>query len=227
MRLASGIQLERTTEWTAVTFERPRPVLSSAPVGGGDALAARIVNLWVDGPGAGAACADPAGTFARLAASRGWSGETVGLMTGVPPGRLALVRLARDPAGWTVLATAGTRNAHHAGEPAPAPAPAAAAGTINVIAITGQGLTGAARAEAIGLVAEAKASILTDLDVWPASGEGQATGTGTDATAVVCGDANDVSYTGHHTDSGVELARAVREAIARSLALGPAATPGG
>jgi len=219
MEVTPGIELTRTAAWTAVTFDRPRPVLSSAPVGGGDGWARRVVNLWVDGPAAADQCADPAAAFARLCGAQGWSGATVGLMTGVSPDRLALVRLALHADAWTVLATAGIRNAHRAGEPVPAPA---AAGTINVIAITGQGLTAAARAEAIALAAEAKASILADLGVVSATGHAPATGTGTDATAIICSDRGDTPYTGHHTDSGVELACAVRTAIARSLALEPA-----
>jgi adenosylcobinamide amidohydrolase len=216
MRLADGVQLERGSRWNAVAFAHPMPVLSSAPHGGGQTLARRIVNLCVDGPNAATLCDDPDGTFARLARAEAWAGPLVGLMTGVAAERAAL---ARQIPCWHVLATAGTSNAHRAGAPADA---APSAGTINVIAVTPLGLTAGARAEALGLVAEAKAAVLADLGVRSACGRFVATGTGTDATAVASGPGADTPWTGYHTESGVRLVAAVREAIRASLAAGDA-----
>jgi len=210
--LGPGIAHECGERWNALVLDRPRPVLSSAPVGGGDLLARRVVNLCVAGPGCQAACADPAATFAGLAAEQGWDGPLVGLMTGVPAAHLGTA--ARGD--WAVLATAGTGNAHRAGEPAPPPE---GAGTINIVAVTGQGLSAAARAEALALTAEAKAALLADRGVRAASG-GLASGTGTDAVAVVAGPGGDTPFTGYHTASGQALAAAVREAVAASLAQG-------
>ena len=217
MRVAPGIVLERDARWNALAFDRERPVLSSAPVGGGDVRARRVVNLCVDGPDVRALCDDPAAAFAGLAAEHGWAGPVVGMMTGVSARRLAHAGHGDDGAGWCVLATAGTRNAHRAGGP---PVPADGAGTINVIAATAQGLTAAARAEALALVAEAKAAVLADLGVSAAAGGDVATGTGTDAAAIVAGDGGDVAYTGYHTESGQRLVRAVQGAIRQSLAAG-------
>jgi iron complex transport system ATP-binding protein len=205
-----GAALERGSRWNALSFERPRPVLSSAPVGGGEVAAVRVVNLCVHGPRCRPACDDPAAAFAELAAEQGWAGPLVGLMTGVAADHLG----ASHRGEWSVLATAGTGNAHRAGEPATA---AAGAGTINIVAVTGQALTAAARAEALALAAEAKAALLADLDVRvPGSGR-VASGTGTDAVAIVAGHGAETPYTGYHTASGQALVAAVRAAVAASL----------
>lgn len=212
---ATGVRLERRRAWNALVFAHERPVLSSAPVGGGDTRARRVVNLCVTGPAARAACDDPAATFAALAREHGWSGGLVGLMTGVSAAHLGLARDGHAGAGWMVLATAGTRNAHRAGD-TPPPAEEGP-GTINVVAVTPRGLTAAARVEAVALVAEARTALLADLGITAAGSERIATGTGTDAIAVVTGEGEDTPYTGYHTPSGRALVTAVQAAIARSL----------
>lgn len=214
MEFPPGLSLEAHPRWNAVVFPRPRPVLSSAPVNGGDTEARRVVNLCVGGPGSQAACQDPAGTFADLAAEQGWAEPVVGLMTGVAASRAATAQRAGQGAGWFVLATAGTSNAHRAGDPAPE---AGAAGTINIIAVSGQGLTPGARAEALALVAEAKAGLLADLGVRVPGTDRLATGTGTDAAAIIAGEGEATPYTGYHTRSGQLLVAAVREAVAAAL----------
>jgi adenosylcobinamide amidohydrolase len=210
LELAPGVALERRDRWNAVVFERPRPVLSSAPVGGGDRLARRVVNLCVHGPGCQSACDDPEGTFAELAAAQGWQGPLVGLMTGVSASHVAIARHGV----WAVLATAATGNAHRAGAPAP---PADGPGTINIVAVTGRALTAAARAEALALAAEAKAALLADLGIRVPDMGGLATGTGTDAIAIAAETGGAAPYTGYHTASGQALVAAVREAVAASL----------
>lgn len=210
----AGIRLLHHPDRNTLEFAAPMPVLSSAPVGGGDVSADRIVNLCVDGPDVRAHCDDPRACFERLAAVNGWRGHTVGLMTGVRAQRLgAAVRCIGD-AVWLVLATVGISNAHRAGR---APVPATGAGTINLIAFTPQGLTAAARAEALMLATEARCASLSDHAIESVNGRGPATGTGTDAIAIACGSGDDTPWTGYHTDSGHCLAVAVQTAIALSL----------
>ena len=215
--LGDGVSLERTGRWSALAFAEPRPVLSSAPVRGGDTRARRIVNLSVDGPDVRALCDDPAGGFHRLVSARGWTGPVVGLMTGVAAERLGLARTAVEKITWHVLATVGLRNAHRAGE---CPPSHDGAGTINLIAYTPQGLTPGARAEALMLMTEAKTAALADHAIVSASSDRIATGTGTDAAAIACDDGDDAPYTGYHTASGQALVDAVHRAMAMSLASG-------
>lgn len=230
MMLFPGIRLERGGRWNRLAFARDLPVLSSAPVGGGDVRARCVVNLCVDGPGAHTACEGPEATVAELAAVHGWPGRVVGFMTGVAAARLGVVPPGACGMTWAALATAGVSNAHRATDLAsPRDEPAGAGvrrpGTINVIAVTRQGLTPAARAEALTLVAEAKASVLADLAITAAASEQIATGTGTDAVAIVAGDGEDTPFTGYHTASGRQLVAAVREAIRGSLRLGERMPP--
>lgn len=210
-----GVEILRTRAWNAVAFDCPRPVLSSAPVNGGDTVTMRIVNLCVDGPDVMRYCDDPVGSFRDLAAEQQWSGNTVGMMTGVSASRLGVGRSGRDGVSWLVLATLGYSNAHRAGE---APVPATGAGTINIIAVASAALPAPARAEAVMLVTETKCAFLADAGIDSVNGRGQATGTGTDAVAIAGGTGEPLQYTGYHTASGLALARATREALARSLA---------
>ena len=212
-----GLRLARDARWNGLLFDARRPVLSSAPFGGGDVVADRVVNLCVHGPDAAAECEDPAGTFRALAATHGWSGPTVGLMTGVRADQAGIADECLEGAAWLVLATVGFSNAHRAGGPAVA---LAGPGTINIVAATNQGLTAAARAEALLLIAESKAAALADHGIVAAGSRAIATGTGTDAAAVVAGSGEDTLYTGYHTASGQCLARAVVGAMERSMALG-------
>lgn len=207
----------RGRRWNTLVFDSPRPALSSAPVGGGDVRANRVVNLCVDGPDVVAACDDPGGTFEAIARVQGWRGVTVGLMTGVATANAGMAREVCGDVEWLVLATVGFSNAHRAGGPA---VDHSGLGTINIIAVTSLVLTAAARVEALALVAETKAAVLADHGI-VAAGGGIATGTGTDAVAIVGapGEA-DTPYTGYHTVSGRCLVAAVVEAIERSMAAG-------
>lgn len=212
-----GVRFARDEAWNALLFDAPRPVLSSAPVYGGDVIADRVVNLCVDGPDVVAACDDPAGAFASIARGQGWRGVTVGLMTGVAAGNAGVAREAHDGVEWLVLATVGFSNAHRAGGPAVAHS---GVGTINIVAVTSLALSAAARAEALGLVAETKAAVLSDHGIVGAGG-GVATGTGTDAVAIVGGPGEaDTAYTGYHTVSGRCLAAAVIGAMEWSMDAG-------
>jgi len=220
-RPLAGVRLLRHPDWNALEFTAPRPVLSSAVVGGGEALAERIVNLCVDGPHTRAHCDDPRACFERLAAAEGWHGPTVGLMTGVRAARLGSALHRIGEVTWLVLATVGIRNAHRAGR---APVPEDGPGTINMIAFTPQGLTACARAEALMLATEARCAALAEHGVESVNGQGPATGTGTDAIAVACGPDGDTPWTGYHTHSGHCLAVAVQRAMGLSLAGGGSST---
>lgn len=208
------VRLLRHPDRDALEFTAPMPVLSSAPVCGGDVNADRIVNLCVDGPDVRAHCDDPQACFDRLAAAHEWQGRTVGLMTGVPPRRLGTALHCIGDVTWLVLATVGISNAHRAGR---APVAPAGAGTINLIAFTPQRLTGSARAEALMLATEARCAALADHGIESVNGQGPATGTGTDAVAIACAPGDDTPWTGYHTESGHCLALAVQAAIGLSL----------
>lgn len=210
----NGVRLLHRADWNALAFVTPQPVLSSAPVGGGDVLADRIVNLCVNGPDVRAHCDDPHACFATLAAAHAWPGHTVGLMTGVRATQLGAALHRIGDMTWLVLATVGTSNAHRAGQ---SPVPPAGAGTINLIAFTPQGLTAAARAEALMLATESRCATLADRGIESVNGQGPATGTGTDALAIACTPGDDTPWTGYHTDSGYCLALAVQTAIGLSL----------
>lgn len=164
-----------------------------------------------------AACDDPRGCFEAIGRENGWRGSTVGLMTGVAADDAGSARESDDAVEWLVLATVGFSNAHRAGWPA---VDHAGPGTINVVAASSLALTAAARAEALALVAETKAVVLAEHGI-VAAGGGTATGTGTDAVAIVGapGEA-DTPSSGYHTISGRCLTAAVIRAMERSMQVG-------
>ena len=83
-------------------------------------------------------------------------------------------------------------------------------GTINILVLTGFGLTDAARIEALSLVAEARtqAVMSAGLDL----STGRATGTGTDCIAVAAPD-GPTGYAGKHTALGEAVGKAVCAAV--------------
>jgi adenosylcobinamide amidohydrolase len=119
------------------------------------------------------------------------------------------------------LVTAGVSNARRAGDPAEHRTFEKAEikpGTINIIILTTATFTPAALVETVMVVTEAKTAALQDLRILsPVTGK-PATGTGTDAIAVVNGHAPpEIDYCGKHTLFGEMLASATMDAVFSSV----------
>jgi len=119
------------------------------------------------------------------------------------------------------LVTAGLSNARRAGDPAECrdfgEAPQTA-GTINTIIITNARLADAAMVEAVLTATEAKTAVLQQLGARSLSSGKLATGTGTDAIAIVSGDGPpEIHFCGKHVVFGEMIACAVMQAIEDSL----------
>jgi adenosylcobinamide amidohydrolase len=121
----------------------------------------------------------------------------------------------------TAVVTAGVSNAKRAGERAEWRTIGAGpeqTGTINVIIITNALLSPAAMVEAIVTVTEAKAVALEESGVISPQTGRLATGTGTDALAIVGGFGPPaVHYCGKHVLFGEMLATATIQAITQAL----------
>ncbi|QYX55705.1 adenosylcobinamide amidohydrolase [Roseovarius sp. SCSIO 43702] len=83
-------------------------------------------------------------------------------------------------------------------------------GTINVALRLDQGLTDAARLEAMSIAVEARTAAVMEADLPLAAG--RATGTGTDCVAVAAPE-GELAYAGLHTEIGEAVGRAVHEAV--------------
>ncbi len=215
--------LHHTENHVHIALPAPRLVLSSAVLNGGWVRANHIINMRVleNFKGERTDFQPPEVTLADYSRALGLSGSVVGLMTAASLSSLRQVSLHTPPATVTVLVTAGLANAKQAGEVAEwrnIDQTAPEVGTINLILLTNLRLTRAAMVEAVMMVTEAKTVALAQLGVTsPTTGQ-LATGTGTDAAAVVSGwERPVVRYCGKHVLLGEMIARATIQAIVDSL----------
>ena len=203
-------------------------VLSSAPQGGGFAHARYLLNHQVEANPTGSlnrhAHGDPVRYLRTLASTLGVSKETVGLMTAVPMTALVTARASSGPVWVECFATVGVTNAVCAGERPKTRAQkrqVSGAGTINLIVVTNASLSSSAMVGAVQVATESKTGVLRDHAVPSWTGNPDATGTGTDAVAIVCrkrGEGPWQLYSGTHTMLGAMIGQVVRTCVSRGLA---------
>ncbi len=208
-----------------VDLVKPRRVLSSAVKGGGLVRARYIVTHPVAAnptaaPGPPHRGCDPARHLSRLARRLGLEDRTVGLMTAVDLHHLVVLRIARAELWIEAFVTVGVTNAVRAGD---RPQPTRhrrcehVTGTINMIFTTNGRLTPSAMVAAIQVATESKTAVLLREGVPTLSGDTGATGTGTDATVVACGDGPTLRYAGTHTMFGSMLGSITQRAVTTGL----------
>jgi iron complex transport system ATP-binding protein len=221
--IGDGVILEQTPSHVHLAFQQPRRVLSSAVLNGGFSLVSHFVNMKVS-----TECPldleDPAITLRRYCRGKGWQGDAVGMMTAAS---MKSFRAAYDNVAdesLAVVVTTGLGNARRAGDSAEGielSTMPRKAGTINMAIVTSAALTDAAMVEMVSVIAEAKAAALQELGIKsPVSGR-LATGTGTDAAAIFCGDIGTlhepVRFTGKHTLIGERTAQMVIDTLHASI----------
>lgn len=200
-----------------------RPIVSSAPRGGGLTRARYILNHHVMANPQGVfrksvspPLGDPARDLGKLAKRLGLEETCVGLMTAVSLRQLVVIREVRRNVWVEGYLTVGVTNAVRAGERMPV-VRTHSVGTINMILITNARLTASAMVGAVQVATEAKAGGLLAAGVPSCSGKGVATGTGTDAVVLACGDGPSLRYSGTHTEIGYLIARVVLRGLAKGL----------
>lgn len=216
------VTIEHTADHIHVCLPEARQVLSSAVLGGGLAWADHLLNLKVPASATQDAYhQSPEDYLQHYAEQHRWQGTTVGMMTAASMNSLRIVECREQGVDLAVLVTTGLDNARRAGDRAEhrlIGEGTTKAGTINLIAVTSAQLSPAAMVEAQMVMTEAKAAVLQEYVVSsPVSGK-IATGTGTDAIAIVNGSGPVcIDYCGKHVLFGELLATCVMEAIASSL----------
>jgi len=179
-----------------------------------------IVRVHEDGTRTPAEYPPPETTLGRYARDRRWPGPAMGMMTAASMASCRVAWRSESGVAVCVVLTAGLANARRAGDKADCRdgnAGALPAGTINILAATNAALTDAALLEALMIMTEAKAAVLSEHGiVSPVSGL-VATGTGTDCAAMACGEGPSLRFCGKHVLFGEMLARAVMEALSSSI----------
>jgi adenosylcobinamide amidohydrolase len=215
--------IEHTPAHVHIRLSESRPVISSAAYNGGwmNAEHLLILNVAENFLGSKGPFEPLADTFGNYCRQQGWPGVTMGMMTSARMTSFRKVRRSMQGVDITALVTAGLSNARRSGDPAEHRTfdeTGIKPGTINIIVLTNAILSPAAQVEAVMVGTESKAAVLQDIGATsPVTGK-TATGTGTDAVAVVSGFTTPkVVFCGKHTLFGEMLASATMEALFSSL----------
>lgn len=203
-------------------FDEPVNMMSSSVLNGGFHTASHFFNTKVDANflGEKTEFEKPAVTLANIAVANNWKGIAVGMMTAALMTSFRRIKLGEQGIWIEVFLTSGVSNARRAGDKADYQFMNEACekvGTINMIILTNASLSQNSMIECIMMATEAKSACLQDLNIKsPVSGE-IATGTGTDSCAVASGTGPEVEYCGKHVLFGELLAKAVYQALKKSL----------
>jgi adenosylcobinamide hydrolase len=216
-----------TSDTLLIDLGEPRPILSSAPRGGGLGRARYILNHQVAPnpladpvPASRVSREDPARYLGRIATRHGVKTPSVALMTAVPLKQLVV--MGEESAGIWVegFFTVGVSNAVRAGEPIDLHAEnriRSAPGTINIILVTNGRLTSSAMVGVVQVATESKTAVLISHHIPSQTGGPGATGTGTDAIVVASGKGPILRYSGTHTEFGEMVGRLVARGVGEGL----------
>lgn len=209
-------------ETLVIDLGSPRPVLSSAPRGGGFAKSRFILNHQVQSNPVAAPVSpckrcNPARYLGRVAAELGADQRCVVLMTAVPIKQLVVLREECEGVWVEGFFTVGVTNAVRAGETRHPTSVKPQPGTINIILVTNARLATPAMVCAVQVATESKTATLLAAKVLSSTGS-VATGTGTDAVVVASGDGPYLRYSGTHTRLGAMIGRLVGAGVSEGLA---------
>jgi adenosylcobinamide amidohydrolase len=216
-------ELIQTSEHICVGFGTEHPVLSSAVLNGGACAASNILIMKVakNFEGTRPIVKNPENTLAEYCTQLKLRGTTVAMMTSASMNSFRRVSRSLQGVEISAMVTAGISNARCAGDRAEwrtFQTDTDATGTINIIILTNATMSHAAMVESVMLAAEAKTVAMRKLGVKSLVSGAIATGTGTDAIAVVNGFGPEtIRYCGKHVIFGEMLASVVIEAITESL----------
>ncbi len=213
-------ELHCCEEHVHLAFSSPQRVISSAILNGGLVYADHIVNRKV---AKDASYSEPPEiNLLNYISTNGWESNVVGMMTAAPMESLCIEKACIDGVELAVLVTTGLDNARRVGDRADVQdllKISEEVGTINLILVCSAKLTEAAMIEAVMIVTEAKVAALQELKVLSPVSGGLATGTGTDAIAVVSGNGlGEIAFCGKHVLLGEWIGRLVIKAVTNSIA---------
>jgi len=212
------MKIEHTGKCIVMFFSSPRRVLSSAPYSGGFTTTDLIVNIRTSAKEM--LLNPPEVIISNYLRKRSLSQRAVGFLTAAQLEYAQFVYLYENDIKILAITTAGTSNALNITEKTPTIYTGEAftvPGTINIIIITNVHLLNDCCVSSVITATEAKSAALFDLKIKSVSSDRQATGTGTDAVAVVSGNGKTIQYAGGHTKYGQLLGEAVYTGVKGAL----------
>ncbi len=214
-------QWRKTADYFSLQWPQLRPCLSSAVLNGGLCQARSLINLRVSGD-APSPLLTPEQSLYQAAQQYRLADNCVGLMTAASMNSLRIREACLHGVALAIFVSCGLSNARRAGDPHDwQPEHAPRIGTINSVLITDLTLPVATMVELHGLLSEAKAAVLQELDIRsPRSGK-VATGTGTDACVVIGGHGREEKWFGKHTEAGALCAQLYMDALRCSIERSP------
>jgi len=219
--LTEHIAVNHCADHVQLDLRVPNQVVSSATLNGGECIADHIVNMRVPEIRCEDIAEPPANTIANYCAVNDWHGTCVGMMTSAS---MASFRMAEDTTQGVktaVLITTGLSNARRAGDLAEhrlIGSTPQETGTINIILVTTARLSPAALIECVQMVTEAKVAACEQHNIKSQISGLTATGTGTDAVAIINGQGPEmIAYSGKHMLFGEILAKLVMQALTQSF----------
>lgn len=219
--LTEHIVAEHSPDHLYLALHIPHQVISSAVLNGGECYANHVVNMCVPEIKCEDIAEPPAATISSYCSKNDWRGTSVGMMTSASMETFRMAEDMTQGVKTAVLLTAGLNNVRRAGDTAEhrnISSVIQKTGTINIILVTTAKLSASALIECIQMITEAKAATLEKLNIKsPVSGL-VATGTGTDAVAIINGQGPEmIEYCGKHMLFGEILAKLVMQALEQSL----------
>ena len=217
--LTQYAQLNHTDNHLHISLSKTHQVISSAVLNGGMSYADHILNINVASNSTCTAAADK--SLLQYSQNLNLNGAVVGMMTAASMKSFRLEQTTAQGVDIVVLVTSGLSNPRHVGDHAEyreMTTSTTDVGTINTIVLTSASLTEAALVEALMIATEAKTAALIDAEVLSPISQQLATGTGTDAIAIVNGHGpTTVHFCGKHVLFGELLGRLVKDAVAASI----------
>lgn len=217
-QLTQHAQLSHTEKHIHIALDKPHQILSSAVLNGGLTHAEHLLNIRVPKTSSCTNSADK--SLLQYANNLTIKGTVVGMMTAAEMKSLRLEKETVQDIEIAVLVTSGLSNPRHVGDHAEHRemiTNKTDVGTINTIVLTSASLSQAALVEAMMIATEAKTAALVDANILSPISQKIATGTGTDAIAIVNGHGATVQFCGKHVLFGEVLGRLVKTAVSSSI----------
>ncbi|MEM3383009.1 MAG: bifunctional adenosylcobinamide hydrolase/alpha-ribazole phosphatase CbiS [Nitrososphaerales archaeon] len=193
-------------------FDEPMKILSSAVLNSGLRKASAIINHHVP---KSFNHEDPESVLRGIVKNLGLPDDTVGFMTAVEINNVAIKTEEAKDLTVSALVTAGLSFPATAGDNA---TQINKASTINVILLIDGNLTEGCMVNCIQTATEAKTVALRELDIRSRFSNNVATGSTTDAIAVVCtGTGKPIVFAGTGTEIGMMIGKVVKEATKEAI----------